>query len=156
MTHTLISICSATSPQETRQVAGRLTGLPGLQLRFWNQACPTGSGGRSMLKTPTPTKKQEKEVDRSKWKLRARSPPLRRNKKKCAPRRIIRVYATTRTLPTPTPRRRYKGTQEHARTTCSDDMKANCCRTTVVCGQGPRAITPDLAWAPNRRVISTR
>ncbi len=36
-----------------------------------------------MLKTPTLKKKQEKEnVDRSKWKLRARSPPLRRNKKK--------------------------------------------------------------------------
>jgi len=132
MTYTLI-ICSATSPRETRQVVGRLTGLPGLQLRFSNQACPTGSGGRSMLKTPTSKKKQDKKnVDRSKWKLRVRSPPLRRNKIKCAPRKIIQVYATTGTLPTPAPRRRYKGTQEHARTTCSDDMKANACRRTTV------------------------
>jgi hypothetical protein len=37
-------------------------------------------------------KTRKKNVDRSKWKLRARSPPLRRNKKKCAPRKIIQVY----------------------------------------------------------------
>jgi hypothetical protein len=33
-----------------------------LQPHFSNQACPTGSGGRSMLKTLTPKKKQEKKA----------------------------------------------------------------------------------------------
>jgi hypothetical protein len=67
-------------------------------------------------------------------------------KKRCAPRKIIQVYATTRALPMPAPRRSNKGTREHARTTCSDDMKANGChRATVVCGQGPRP-TRRLTW----------
>jgi hypothetical protein len=57
-------------------------------------------------------------------------------KEKWAPRKIIQVYATTRTIPTPALRRRYKETQKHARTTCSDDKKANGCHTIVVCGQG--------------------
>jgi hypothetical protein len=97
-----------------------------LQPRFSNQACPTSSGGRSMLKTPTPKKQQEKKRRSLQVEAPCSFATTQTKQKRCTLRKIIQVYTTTRSLPTPAPRRSNKGTQDHVRTTCSELARGKC------------------------------